>query len=454
MPLLGGRMTRVLAQYLSLATAALGLLEFGLSFLLLLAALIASGSASWDGDLLGPDNLAICLALVAAGSVGVVGLYRPEFCRDRRSMLIKIGVAGATAVALALMLIAALQSGLSRQADLWVVGMLLIWVGCMVLIRLAFAALARRNVLTRRVLVVGSGLRAERVVSLLRTRYGMRFEPIATLPDDRVPMPMELRQHRIWGVVLAADDVDDGLAQALLDSKLRGVRVLPDTEFFEQHLGRINLDAIDTGWLLGADGFASGHIAGLLKRCCDIAVSLILLFLTLPLMMLTALLIRLDSPGPVLYRQERTGLHGKPFTLLKFRSMRTDAEATGSPRWAQLQDPRVTRVGGVIRPMRIDELPQLLNVLRGEMSMIGPRPERPLFVRQLEDAIPFYRGRSYVKPGLTGWAQVSFPYGASVEDAREKLAYDLYYVKNRSLLLDLLIMVSTVRVILFREGAR
>ena len=179
-----------------------------------------------------------------------------------------------------------------------------------------------------------------------------------------------------------------------------------------------------------------------------------LLLLTLPLMAVTALLIKLDSPGPVFYRQLRAGQFGTPFTLFKFRSMSVDAEAGGQPRWAQQQDPRVTRVGSIIRLLRIDELPQLLNVLRGEMSMVGPRPERPHFVEQLAQIIPFYHERSYVAPGITGWAQVNFPYGASVEDAREKLAYDLYYVKNRNLLLDLLILFGTVRVILFREGAR
>ena len=169
---------------------------------------------------------------------------------------------------------------------------------------------------------------------------------------------------------------------------------------------------------------------------------------------MTAIAIRLDSPGSVFYRQVRTGLFGATFTLFKFRSMSANAEVAGQPQWARERDPRVTRVGAFIRASRIDELPQLLNVLRGEMSMIGPRPERPMFVEELARVIPFYGHRDYVKPGLTGWAQVNYPYGASVEDAREKLAYDLYYVKNRGLLLDLLILFSTVRVILFREGAR
>jgi lipopolysaccharide/colanic/teichoic acid biosynthesis glycosyltransferase len=178
-----------------------------------------------------------------------------------------------------------------------------------------------------------------------------------------------------------------------------------------------------------------------------------LLLFTLPLMLVAALAIKLDSRGPVLYWQERVGLHGRTFTLLKFRSMRTDAEARG-PVWAAQRDPRVTRVGGFLRLTRIDELPQLVCVLRGAMSLIGPRPERPHFVAQLEQVLPFYRDRALAKPGLTGWAQVNYPYGASVEDARAKLSYDLYYVKHRSLLLDLLILLATVRVVLFQRGAR
>ena len=192
---------------------------------------------------------------------------------------------------------------------------------------------------------------------------------------------------------------------------------------------------------------------GTVRRLRDITGSLLLLFLTLPLCLLVACLIKLESRGPVMYRQERVGLHGKVFTLLKFRSMRQDAEARG-PAWAQQQDPRVTRVGAFIRRTRIDELPQLINVLKGEMGFVGPRPERPHFVDQLAEVIPFYRDRACVKPGITGWAQVNYPYGASIEDARQKLSYDLYYVKHRNLFLDVLILFATVRVILFQEGAR
>jgi exopolysaccharide biosynthesis polyprenyl glycosylphosphotransferase len=190
------------------------------------------------------------------------------------------------------------------------------------------------------------------------------------------------------------------------------------------------------------------------QRFLDTALALLFLLITLPLLLLAALAIKLDSPGPIFYRQERVGLGGRVFAFYKLRSMRVDAEVGGTPSWAALRDRRVTRVGSFMRRTRIDEIPQMVNVLRGDMCFIGPRPERPHFVNQLERVLPFYADRHHVKPGITGWAQVNCSYGASIEDARKKLVYDLYYVKHRSLFLDLLVMISTVRVILFQEGAR
>jgi lipopolysaccharide/colanic/teichoic acid biosynthesis glycosyltransferase len=195
------------------------------------------------------------------------------------------------------------------------------------------------------------------------------------------------------------------------------------------------------------------ELDGAVRRARDVVGSLLLLALTLPLLLPMACLIKLDSRGPVLYRQVRVGLHGRVFNLLKLRTMRIDAEADG-PRWATERDPRVTRFGTLVRAWRIDELPQLINVLRGEMSLVGPRPERPYFVRQLVRIIPQYDERTLVQPGLTGWAQVNYPYGASVEDARAKLTYDLYYLRNQTPLLDLYILAATVRVVLLRIGAR
>ena len=217
--------------------------------------------------------------------------------------------------------------------------------------------------------------------------------------------------------------------------------------------GQVALEALAPGWQHAPDVSHAGMAEQVTRRGLDIALSLAGLAFTLPLLLLVAVLVRLGSPGPALYRQERVGLGGRTFVLLKFRSMRRDAEAAG-PCWATERDPRVTRLGRLMRLTRIDELPQLLNVLAGSMSLVGPRPERPHFVRQLTQAIPHFADRLVVKPGITGWAQVNYPYGASVEDAREKLAYDLYYVRHRSLALDFMILLATMRVVLFQTGAR
>ena len=238
----------------------------------------------------------------------------------------------------------------------------------------------------------------------------------------------------------------------LLDCKVEGIDVVDYQIFWERENGGIDIEALEPSWLTYSDGFRLSPLNNAMKRAFDIIVSLGLLVCALPVMAIAAVAVRLECPGPVLYRQERVGFGGKSFNILNFRSMRDDAERDGI-RWAANSDPRVTRVGHIIRKFRIDELPQLFNVLRGDMSFVGPRPERPFFVGQLAKAIPFYGERHSVKPGITGWAQVNSPYGASIEDAKQKLAYDLYYVKNRTLFLDLVILVHTVRVILFSEGA-
>jgi sugar transferase (PEP-CTERM system associated) len=239
----------------------------------------------------------------------------------------------------------------------------------------------------------------------------------------------------------------------LLHCKLGGIKVTDFLDFWERETRTVELDALRPSWLFYSDGFRCGPIDEFLKRVFDILVSSSLLVMTLPLLIVTACLIKLESSGPILYRQTRVGLQGRVFTILKFRSMRVDAETDGAPRWAAKSDPRVTRVGAVIRKLRIDELAQILNVLRGDMSFVGPRPERPFFVAQLAKAIPYYAERHWVRPGITGWAQINFPYGASTEDSRRKLNFDLY-VKNRSIFLDALILLQTVRVIFWNQGAR
>jgi len=223
--------------------------------------------------------------------------------------------------------------------------------------------------------------------------------------------------------------------------------------FVEHEIRRVDVRVVDIGWLLYSDGFYFGTIDNALKRVLDVVVSLVLLVLFAPFLLGAAIAIKLDDGGPVLYSQERTTRNDRAFRIYKMRTMRTDAEKAGAV-WAAEQDPRITRVGNFLRQSRIDEMPQLINVLRGDMSLVGPRPERPSFVTQLAEHLPLYNERHMVKAGLTGWAQINYPYGASIEDARAKLSYDLYYVKNFSILFDLLIILQTLRVVLWPSGAR
>jgi sugar transferase (PEP-CTERM system associated) len=233
---------------------------------------------------------------------------------------------------------------------------------------------------------------------------------------------------------------------------VRGIPVLDLAGYTEQTRHEVPIDSLKSSWLVYGHGFVQGPVRRAVKRAFDIVSSTLLLVLASPVMLVTAILIALESPGPVLYRQLRVGLGGRTFHCTKFRSMRSDAEKDGVARWATKNDPRITRVGAFIRKMRIDELPQLWSVLKGEMSLVGPRPERPAFVEDLKKQIPFYEIRHTVKPGITGWAQVRFQYGESMEDAKRKHQFDLYYVKNNSILLDLLVLIETVSVIAFREG--
>lgn len=264
-----------------------------------------------------------------------------------------------------------------------------------------------------------------------------------------------VREHKISEIIVAVREQRGGGVpmDQLLECRIGGVPIMDLAYFYERTKAEVPVDSLKASWLVYGDGFVQGRAREFTKRVFDIVSSSMLLLLGAPVMLLTALAIRMDSVGPILYRQERVGLGGQGFMCIKFRSMRTDAEKDGVARWASKNDSRITRVGAFIRKTRIDELPQLFSVLKGEMSMVGPRPERPSFVAQLREQIPFYDLRHTVKPGLTGWAQVRYAYGASLEDARKKHQFDLYYVKNNSLLLDLQVLIETVSVVLFREGA-
>ena len=404
---------------------------------------------------------AIAIAMAIVGMAAAMGLYLPRTCSDMRRLLVAATLAGIIASPTVLCMGGAPLTGIGFDRALLLAKIVVGWLSVVLASRLIFGAFLRHGRLPRRILLLAGDEQANRMRDLLYRHHGPLFDPHAVDPSRVAQTIDALRNGRFWGAVVGdgvPNATTDALISALAPGRSSGMCLFREAGFQEAYLGRVDpagaeAASLPSGYPEPADaaGLRAPEIA---KRLCDVVGSLLLLIATLPLMVVVAVLIAIDSPGSVLYRQERIGRYGRPFMLLKFRSMRADAEAGGTPRWAQKYDPRITRIGHFIRQTRIDELPQLLNVLRGDMSTIGPRPERPSFVEELTLAIPCYAKRAAVKPGITGWAQVNYPYGASVEDAREKLAYDLYYVKNRSLLLDIVIVCSTVRVILFREGAR
>ncbi|MBL8646443.1 TIGR03013 family XrtA/PEP-CTERM system glycosyltransferase [Sphingosinicella xenopeptidilytica] len=320
-----------------------------------------------------------------------------------------------------------------------------------------------------RVLIIGAGQRGARLAraaeasdsnftaaAVVRlTNTGNAIDN--AIPIDSVPSLVDLcEQLRIDEVVLALDERRGAApSEKLLEVKLAGFPVSEISSFLERQTGRVDLRSISPSWLIYSDGFLGAEpVSIMLKRLFDVTASLILLVLASPILILAALAVKLTSRGDTFYRQERVGQFGKTFNVVKFRSMVADAEKDGKAQWAKSGDPRVTPVGRILRASRIDEIPQIYNVLTGDMSFVGPRPERPVFVEELAAEIPYYRERHIVKPGITGWAQLNYPYGASVMDARHKLEYDLYYIKNYSLFLDLLILIQTVRVVVWQDGVR
>jgi sugar transferase (PEP-CTERM system associated) len=339
----------------------------------------------------------------------------------------------------------------------------------MLVTRVSAAHAPAAKMLRRRILVFGTGQQALAVKRAL-DRSDPSAEVIGFFPGSNEDEPLvssnmilsrdrsltdTARNLKTDEIVVALSERRGGSMpmRELLDCKLQGVKVLDLASHFEQTLGQIRLDSLYAGWLIFGDGFRQGAFRTIVKRLFDIICASILIILAMPVMLGTAILIVLEDGFPLLYRQERVGVNGRLFNVIKFRSMRRDAEKDGKPIWAQAQDNRATRVGQVIRKLRIDELPQLFSVLNGDMSLVGPRPERPFFVDQLTKEIPFYAVRHSVKPGVTGWAQVRYHYGATVEDSAEKLQYDLYYVKNHSLFLDIVVLFETVGVVLTGKGA-
>jgi len=336
--------------------------------------------------------------------------------------------------------------------------------------RLAFNQVTGSLKLEERLLFVGTGETARKVARQILDQHEFAYRVIGFIDND----PSRVGQRIVNpGIIGTPDDIDRLIAEhhvdrivvglsdrrgqlpleELLRAKMSGVRVEDATTTYERVTGKILIDDLRPSWLIFSDGFRVSRLTRLMKRSIDLVLAAALAAVTVPAMLLTALAILLEDGRPVLYRQERVGENGRMFVLSKFRSMCKDAEKGGTPQWATSDDERVTRVGRVIRTTRLDELPQLWNVLRGDMSFVGPRPERPFFVDELSRAIPFYQQRHAVKPGLTGWAQVKYRYGSSLEDAMEKLRYDLYYIKHLSVIFDLTIVFDTVKVVLFGKGA-
>lgn len=432
--------------------------------------LIQVGNGTHVGSL--PAQLvlsAAAFALLMSLLYSVFGIYR--------SSAVAIGVGGLLGRAILALLVGAgiayaaisTEGPADRAIELLFPVVVYTLLG-LVLVRIVFHVLRLSLVGAPRVLIIGTGKEAQSIAEDLRQpgrahRSVVGFYPAGT--DDTRPAAARVfdrsdsisalvRRFQVDEVIVAVREQRGGTVpmDQLLDCRLGGTPVLDLAGFYERTKGQVPTESLKASWLVYGHGFVQGPVRTAVKRAFDVACSSLLLVIASPVMLLTALLIRLDSPGPVIYRQERVGLGGRSFMCLKFRSMRTDAERDGVARWATKNDARVTRVGAFIRKCRIDELPQLFSVLKGEMSLVGPRPERPSFVAQLREQIPFYDIRHSVKPGVTGWAQVRYSYGASVEDARRKHEYDLYYVKNNSLFLDLLVLVETVSVVLFREGAQ
>jgi sugar transferase (PEP-CTERM system associated) len=326
------------------------------------------------------------------------------------------------------------------------------------------------SMVLHRVLIIGVGKEAKSVadslgmddpsVEISGFYPGHPTEEVHVQPERVLTREMSLSDTavalKVDEIIVAVRERRGGVLplRELLDCRISGVKVMDLSSHFESMLGQIRIDALKAGWLIFGEGFDQGVLRTSIKRIFDCVCALVLLVLVAPVMVITAILILLEDGGPVFYKQERVGLNGRLFNVVKFRSMRNDAESDGKPRWAVANDDRVTRVGRFIRKVRIDELPQLYCVLKGDMSMVGPRPERPFFVDQLTKEIPFYTVRHSVKPGVTGWAQVRYHYGASVDDAVHKLQYDLYYVKNHTLLLDLMVLFETVGVVVGGKGAQ
>ncbi|MGH8318280.1 MAG: TIGR03013 family XrtA/PEP-CTERM system glycosyltransferase [Steroidobacteraceae bacterium] len=466
---------RVFGQYVYLSIAILTVIEAVLFY----GSVYGAVFARFHGDYGSIESLrdlrgalwprALLFALIMVMCLLAFGLYSARQRARLAGIVLRLAVALATGLAATAALFYLIP-------DLWigrgVVGLSALGALCgTIASRVIFTRVVDEQVFKRRVLIYGAGESAAAIAELRRRADRRGFILVGFVPVPGEPRAVESARILdpaeglvqlcdrldVVEVVVAMDDRRRGFPiSELLQCRLAGIDVTELLTFLERETGRVRLDILNPAWMIFGEGFRRDPLRLLTARALDLLASVIVLTISLPVMLVTAIAIKLEGGGkaPVFYRQRRVGLLGRPFELLKFRSMRPDAEQDGQARWASKGDPRVTRVGAFIRKTRIDELPQILNVLRGQMSFVGPRPERPEFVRELAERIPYYVERHCVKPGLTGWAQLCYAYGSSDRDALEKLQYDLYYIKNNTLLFDLAIVLQTVEVVCLGMGAR
>ena len=410
------------------------------------------------------------LVLIYVLTMYYFNLYSPELYRPNRFMLIKLIQATMVGTIILLSIFYIIPS-LKTWRSILLINTVILPVAILTW-RFVYTFLLGSSLPQKNVLIIGSGDLAKKIGSEIynnKEEYGLTL--LGFIDDDSSKLGVSIvnpgvvggygdiatiaRENNIDKIIIALADRRARLPMsALLDCKLKGITIEEGETFNERMEGKIPLDHLKPSWMVFSDGFKSLRSRKIIKRAFDLVAAVICFVISLPVMALTALLIKIESPGPVIFKQVRVGEHGRTFNIYKFRSMRQDAEKGSGPIWAGSNDARVTRVGKVIRKIRVDELPQLINVLKGDMSFVGPRPERPFFVDKLKEVIPYYEIRSVVKPGITGWAQIKYPYGASVEDAVEKLQYDIYYIKNMSPFLDILIFFWTIKVVLTGNGAR
>ena len=436
---------------------------------LVLALYLRFGAADAVTALINDAWLKISLAtIIYVGALHLYDLYNFAAVNYLRELLLRLMQALGTAwVVLALLFYAVPNLMIGRGVTLLSVPVVLLTLfGWRVLVH----RLTTHPKYGERIIIVGSGEAAINTARETKAKRGAGYRVVGFLTDEPELVGKSLFNPTVIGLIdeieeiVRRENIDriivairDGRnrfpTEKLLKLSLSGdVAIEEYTTFHERLSGQVQLDMLRPSWLIFSGRGRETKFQSLVREATHRGLALIGLILTLPIAVITAVLVKIESPGTVFYQQERVGKNGKPFRVIKFRSMRADAEKDGQAIWAQTNDARVTRVGGVIRKIRVDEIPQFWNIIKGEMSFVGPRPERPVFVEQLAEEIPFYEQRHLVAPGLTGWAQVNYPYGASVEDAKQKLQYDLYYIKNQSLLLDALIVSETIKTILFGRG--